>query len=66
MEVIDDETCDAALRFMEEQVEAGNKFFVWWNGTRMHFRTHVKPELRGVSGQKRIRGRDGRARQACR
>jgi arylsulfatase A-like enzyme len=24
---------------------------VWWNGTRMHFRTHVKPELRGISGQ---------------
>jgi arylsulfatase A-like enzyme len=24
---------------------------VWWNGTRMHFRTHVKDELRGISGQ---------------
>jgi arylsulfatase A-like enzyme len=23
----------------------------WWNGTRMHFRTHVKPEHRGISGQ---------------
>jgi arylsulfatase len=23
----------------------------WWNGTRMHFRTHVKEELRGISGQ---------------
>ncbi|MEO1202407.1 MAG: sulfatase-like hydrolase/transferase, partial [Pseudomonadota bacterium] len=23
----------------------------WWNGTRMHFRTHVKDELRGISGQ---------------
>ena len=42
MEVIDDETSDAAMRFMEEQVQAGKKFFVWWNGTRMHFRTHVK------------------------
>jgi arylsulfatase len=51
MEVIDDETCDAALRFIEEQHAAGKKFFVWWNGTRMHFRTHVKPELRGISGQ---------------
>jgi len=26
-------------------------WFVWWNGTRMHFRTHVKEELRGQSGQ---------------
>ncbi|KPK52023.1 MAG: arylsulfatase [Myxococcales bacterium SG8_38_1] len=51
MEVIDDETCDAAIRFIEEQHEAGKKFFVWWNGTRMHFRTHVKEELRGISGQ---------------
>jgi hypothetical protein len=30
---------------------AGTPWFVWWNGTRMHFRTHVKPELRGISGQ---------------
>jgi arylsulfatase len=51
METIDDETCDAALRFIEEQHAAGKKFFVWWNGTRMHFRTHVKEELRGISGQ---------------
>jgi arylsulfatase A-like enzyme len=29
----------------------GKPFFVWWNGTRMHFRTHVKEELRGISGQ---------------
>ncbi|MGB5808980.1 MAG: arylsulfatase [Polyangiales bacterium] len=51
MESIDDETVAAALDFIERQHEAGNKFFVWWNGTRMHFRTHVKPELRGTSGQ---------------
>ena len=24
--------------------------FVWWNGTRMHFRTHVKEEHTGISG----------------
>ena len=51
METIDDETVDAALDFIERQHKAGNKFFVWWNGTRMHFRTHVKEELRGISGQ---------------
>ena len=51
METIDDETVDAAIDFIERQHEAGKKFFVWWNGTRMHFRTHVKPELRGISGQ---------------
>lgn len=51
METVDDETVAAALDFIERQHKAGKKFFVWWNGTRMHFRTHVKPELRGVSGQ---------------
>jgi arylsulfatase len=51
METIDDETSDAAIKFLEAQHAAGKPFFVWWNGTRMHFRTHVKPELRGISGQ---------------
>ena len=51
METIDDETCDAAIEFIKAQHEAGKKFFVWWNGTRMHFRTHVREENRGISGQ---------------
>ena len=51
METVDDETVDAAIDFIERQVEAGKPFFCWWNGTRMHFRTHVKKELRGISGQ---------------
>ena len=51
METIDDESIDAAKKFIREAVGSGEPFFVWWNGTRMHFRTHVKPELRGISGQ---------------
>jgi arylsulfatase len=51
METVDDETSARALEFIEEQTEAGNPWFVWWSGTRMHFRTHVKDELRGISGQ---------------
>ena len=51
METIDDETIAAALDFIERQHKAGKPFFVWWNGTRMHFRTHVKKENRGISGQ---------------
>jgi len=51
METVDDETSDRAITFIREQHEAGKPWFVWWNGTRMHFRTHVKPELRGISGQ---------------
>jgi len=51
MESIDDETVAAALDFIEKAHKAGEPFYVWWNGTRMHFRTHVKDELRGISGQ---------------
>ena len=50
METVDDETSDAALDFIDRQHQANKPFFVWWNGTRMHFRTHVKPELQGISG----------------
>ena len=51
METIDDETVAAAKDFIMRQHEAGKPWFVWWNGTRMHFRTHVKAEHRGISGQ---------------
>jgi arylsulfatase len=51
METVDDETSDAALDFIQRAVADDKPFFVWWNGTRMHFRTHVKQELRGISGQ---------------
>jgi arylsulfatase A-like enzyme len=51
METVDDETSDRAIQFIRESHAAGKPFFVWWSGTRMHFRTHVKPELRGISGQ---------------
>ncbi|MEM0905953.1 MAG: arylsulfatase [Pseudomonadota bacterium] len=51
MEVVDDETVEAAKEFIREAHAVGTPWFVWWNGTRMHFRTHVKEELRGISGQ---------------
>jgi arylsulfatase len=51
METVDDETIAAAKDFIQRSVKAGTPFFVWWNGTRMHFRTHVKAEHRGISGQ---------------
>jgi len=51
METVDDETIVAAEKFIRNAVKSGKPFFVWWNGTRMHFRTHVKAEHRGISGQ---------------
>ncbi|GAM75069.1 choline-sulfatase [Vibrio ishigakensis] len=50
METVDEETLEAAIQFMEKSVKAKKPFFVWWNATRMHFRTHVKPELQGSTG----------------
>ena len=51
METVDDEFIAAATRFIEEQVAAGIPFFVWFNSTHMHFRTHVKAESKGQSGR---------------
>jgi arylsulfatase len=47
METIDDETSAAAIDFMKRQHAAGKPFFTWYNGTRMHLRTHVRSEHRG-------------------
>jgi arylsulfatase A-like enzyme len=46
METIDEESLAAAKDFITRQHKAGQPFFCWWNGTRMHFRTHVKKENR--------------------
>jgi len=51
METVDDETSEAAIAWIREQHATGKPWFCWWSGTRMHFRTHVKDELRGISGQ---------------
>jgi arylsulfatase len=44
MESVDDETAAAALDFIDRQHKADKPWFVWWSGTRMHFRTHVADE----------------------
>jgi arylsulfatase A-like enzyme len=47
METIDDETSAAAIDYMKRQHAADKPFFCWFNATRMHLRTHVRPEHRG-------------------
>jgi len=47
METIDDETSAAAIEFMQRQHTVDKPFFVWFNSTRMHLRTHVRAEHRG-------------------
>ncbi|MET0706587.1 MAG: arylsulfatase [Tardiphaga sp.] len=50
METIDDDTSNAAIDFIKRQVQGNKPFFCWWNGTRMHLYTHVRPEYKGRSG----------------
>ncbi len=51
METCDEEFLEAALDFIDRQHEAGKPFFVWFNATHMHFRTHAKPESMGQAGR---------------
>ncbi len=51
METIDDEITGHALRFIEETHKSGRPFFVWYNTTGMHFRTHCAKQHEGKSGQ---------------
>ena len=50
METVDEEVTAEALAFMDKAHADGKPFFVWWNSTRMHVFTHLKPESEGVTG----------------
>ena len=41
METIDEEITDRAIEWIEKQAKADQPFFLWYNSTAMHFRTHV-------------------------
>jgi arylsulfatase A-like enzyme len=51
METIDEEITEKALDWMEKQAKAEQPFFLWYNSTAMHFRTHVAEKNLGKSGQ---------------
>jgi len=51
METIDDEVTEHALRFIDEAHKAKKPFFLWYNTTAMHFRTHCPEKHLGKSGQ---------------
>ncbi|MGH7676644.1 MAG: arylsulfatase [Gemmatimonadales bacterium] len=50
METIDDEVTAAAIAFIDKAHKARKPFFVWWNSTRMHVFTHLKPASAGKTG----------------
>ena len=51
METIDDEVTDKALDFIDRAHKAGKPFFVWYNTSAMHLRTHCAKKHEGKSGQ---------------
>lgn len=50
METVDEEFMDAAKDFIERSHKAQKPFFCWFNSTRMHIFTHLKPESKGKTG----------------
>ena len=50
METIDEEVTEKALAFIDKAVKDNKPFFVWYNTTRMHIFTHLKPASQGKTG----------------
>ncbi|HVP73516.1 MAG TPA: arylsulfatase [Phycisphaerales bacterium] len=50
METVDEEFLAAAIDFMDRQQKAGKPFLCYFNSTRMHIFTHLKPESEGKTG----------------
>ena len=51
METIDEEFLAGAKDFIDRQHKADKPFFVWFNATRMHVFTHLKPDSNGKTGK---------------
>ena len=47
---VDEEFLGASLDFIDRQHKAGKPFFCWFNSTRMHIYTHLKPASKGKTG----------------
>jgi len=50
METVDEEFTARTIEFLEKRKADGKPFFCWWNATRMHINTHLKPESAGKTG----------------
>ena len=51
METIDEEVTEHAAAFIDQCHKDGKPFFLWYNTTAMHFRTHRAEKHKGKSGQ---------------
>ena len=50
METVDEEFIGAALNFIDRKTKAGAPWFCYFNPTRMHVFTHLKPASKGKTG----------------
>ncbi len=50
METVDEEFLGSAMTFIDRNAKAGKPFFCWFNSTRMHIYTHLRPESKGKTG----------------
>jgi arylsulfatase len=50
METVDEEFLAATLDFIDRAHATGTPFFAWFNPSRMHIWTRLKPESQGVTG----------------
>jgi arylsulfatase A-like enzyme len=50
METVDEEFLAAAMDFIDRQQKAGKPWFCYFNPTRMHVWTHLKPASQGKTG----------------
>ena len=67
METIDDEVTRGHPRVSGARPSKSDKpFFLWWNSTRMHIFTHLKPDEQRQDRARHLPRWHGRARRACR
>jgi arylsulfatase len=50
LETIDEEVTKASLDYLEKAAKSDKPFFLWWNSTRMHINTYLKPSSVGKTG----------------
>ena len=51
METIDTEFLKSAKAFIKKANKAGKPFFLWFNTSHMHFRTHIEDRIKGQAGR---------------
>ena len=49
METVDEEFLERTKRFIAQSAQANQPFFVWFNPSRMHIYTHLKPASRNLA-----------------